>query len=129
MIFRSLDFIYIPSHAFETEVTYYTNVLGGELVFRVHGMGAKVAQIRLGEGPALLLADHLEGHVPILIYRVDHFEEALNDLEAHGWKRETAFEIPHGPCCSFVAEGGQRFAIYELARPEANAHFVGRMDD
>ena len=129
MLFGSLDFIYIPSHAFETELAYYTNVLGGELIFRVHAMDAKVAQIRLGEGPALLLADHLEGQTPILIYRVDHFEEALKALETRGWQRETVFEIPHGPCCSFVAEGGQRFAVYELLRPEANTHFAGRMDD
>ena len=37
-------------------------------------------------------------------------------------------EIPHGPCASFVAEGDQRFAIYELVRPDANAHFSGRID-
>jgi hypothetical protein len=37
-------------------------------------------------------------------------------------------EIPHGPCASFRAEGGQRLAVYELVRPEANAHFAGRID-
>ena len=37
-------------------------------------------------------------------------------------------EIPQGPCCSFQAPGGQRLAIYELARPEVEQHFVGRRD-
>jgi hypothetical protein len=38
------------------------------------------------------------------------------------------FEIPHGPCAAFRAEGGQRLAVYELTRPEATTHFDGRID-
>jgi hypothetical protein len=38
-------------------------------------------------------------------------------------------EIPHGPCASFRAPGGQRFAVYELVRPGAAEYFTGRIDD
>ncbi len=38
-------------------------------------------------------------------------------------------EIPHGPCASFGLPDGQRLAIYELVRPGAADHFVGRIDD
>jgi hypothetical protein len=31
--------------------------------------------------------------------------------------------------CVFHAPGGQRLAIYELTRPDANAHFMGRFDE
>ncbi len=34
-------------------------------------------------------------------------------------------EIPQGPCYTLTAEGGQRRAIYELTRPEANTYFLG----
>jgi hypothetical protein len=31
--------------------------------------------------------------------------------------------------CVFRAPGGQRLAVYELTRPDANAHFIGRFDE
>ncbi|TMK50894.1 MAG: hypothetical protein E6G59_09415 [Actinobacteria bacterium] len=55
-------------------------------------------------------------------------KRSLKELEQHGWQREETFEIPHGPCCSFAAPGGHRIALYQLARPEAGAHFEGRFD-
>ncbi|HEY3106296.1 MAG TPA: hypothetical protein VGJ49_05820 [Gaiellaceae bacterium] len=38
-------------------------------------------------------------------------------------------EIPHGPCASFRVAGGQRIAVYELVRANADEFFAGRMDD
>jgi hypothetical protein len=52
----------------------------------------------------------------------------VKELRAKGWKRGRSLEIPHGPCVSFATPGGQRVAIYELARPEVAEHFLGRMD-
>jgi hypothetical protein len=37
-------------------------------------------------------------------------------------------EIPNGPCATFRAPGGQRLAVYELTRPQADRLFVGRLD-
>jgi len=54
--------------------------------------------------------------------------EALKALKARGWKRGHTIEIPHGPLCSFSAPGGQRIAVYQLARPEVEEHFAGRRD-
>jgi hypothetical protein len=75
-----------------------------------------------------LLADHVEGDTPILVYRVPKLSEALASLAKQGWERETTFEIPHGPICSFRAPGGQRIALYQLTRPGAAATFEGRRD-
>lgn len=129
-LFLSLDFLYVPSRHPDREIAYYTGVLGGILQFRVKAMGTEVAGVKLSEqGPLVLLAEHLQGETPILIYRVGNFQEALRSLERRGWKRGVVLEIPHGPCCTFSAEGGQRLAIYELARPEATTHFLGRFDE
>ena len=127
--FGPLDFLYVPSSDVARDLAYFTDVLGGEVVFAIDGMGARVAAVRLSDEPPLvLLTDHLEGERPILVYRVDDLAEALAALEARGWEREGTFEIPHGPICSFTGPGGHRVAVYQLTRPEVGAHFEGRRD-
>jgi hypothetical protein len=92
-------------------------------------MGARVAALELAPTPPLLLlADHVEGETPILVYRVADLKQAMKHLAERGWSRTDTFEIPHGPICSFRAPGGQRLAIYQLTRPGAAEHFEGRRD-
>ena len=92
-------------------------------------MGTTVAAVQLSnEGPQVLLAGHLRGDTPILVYRVTNYDRAVATLKAAGLHELDELEIPHGPCAAFRAEGGQRLAIYELTRPEANDHFTGRVD-
>lgn len=127
--FERLDFVYMPSGDVASDVRYFSEVLGARLVFAVEGMGTRVAMVELtDEPPAILLAGHLEGDSPVLVYRVEDLDGAMHDLEARGWARERTFEIPHGPICSFTAPGGQRIAVYELTRPDAAAHLQGRRD-
>ena len=129
MAFESLDFSYHPSSDVKRDIAYFTDVLGGRLRFAVEGMGARVAAIELAAPPpTLLLADHVKGKTPILVYRVKRLRAALARLEKRGWEREATFEIPHGPICSFRAPGGQRIALYELTRPGAARSFEGRRD-
>jgi hypothetical protein len=124
-----LDFLYMPSRDVAADLGYFTEVLGGHVVFAIQAMGTRVAAVRLTEQPPLvLLADHLEGERPILVYRVPDLDAAMADLEARGWQRQHTLEIPHGPCCSFQTPGGHRVALYQLTRPEVAAHFEGRRD-
>ena len=128
-MFESLDFVYMPSRDAASDVEFFTSTLGARLVFAVEGMGTRVAMVELTDGPPrVLLAEHLEGDYPILVYRVENLASALDELESRGWHRGGTFEIPQGPICSFAAPGGQRIALYQLARPEVEAHFVGRRD-
>jgi hypothetical protein len=127
--FLSLDFLYVPTADPERDFAYYTTTLGGVPVFRIKSEGTEVSAVRLSEsGPLILLADHLEGELPILIYRVASLTGAKRALKQRGWTMEEEFEIPHGPICTFTAAGGQRLAIYELTRPNADEHFAGRFD-
>jgi hypothetical protein len=127
--FLSLDFVYMPSRDVAADMAYFTDVLGGRLVFAVEGMGTRVAMVELTEAPPrVLLAGHMEGDQPVLVYRVDDLERAMEDLAARGWQRESTFEIPHGPVCPFRTTGGHRLAIYQLVRPEGGEHFEGRRD-
>jgi hypothetical protein len=127
--FERLDFLYVPSRDVAADLAYFTEVLGGRVVFAIDAMGTRVAAVRLTEQPPLvLLADHLEGERPVLVYRVPDLDAAMADLEARGWRRQQTLEIPHGPCCSFQTPGGHRVALYQLTRPEVAAPFEGRRD-
>jgi hypothetical protein len=129
MTFQSLDFVYMPSSDVAADMAYFTDVLGGSLVFAVEGMGTRVAMVAMTEGPPrVLLAGHLEGDQPVLVYRVADLEQAMQELAARGWERESSFEIPHGPVCPFRTPGGHRLAIYQLVRPEVGEQFEGRRD-
>ena len=129
MTFQALDFVYMPSRDVAADMAYFTDVLGGRLIFAVEGMGTRVAMVELTEAPPrVLLAGHLEGDQPVLVYRVNDLKVAMRELEGRGWQRESTFEIPHGPVCPFRTPGGHRLAIYQLVRPEAGEHFEGRRD-
>jgi catechol 2,3-dioxygenase-like lactoylglutathione lyase family enzyme len=127
--FERLDFLYMPSTDVAGDIEYFTSVLGGHLVFAIEAFGTRVAMVRLSEDPPdLLLAGHLAGKRPILVYRVADLDAAMNDLEARGWEPQPRFGIPHGPVCAFHTPAGHRIAIYELTRPEANERLAGRRD-
>jgi len=127
-MFGSLDYIYTPADDVDGEAHRYVETLGAELVWKVRAMGTTVACVRVGEpGPAILLSGHLRGAGPILVYRVADYAAAVGELR----RRNVAvheLEIPHGPCATFTMAGGQRFAVYELARPDAAHMFDGRVD-
>ena len=127
--FGPLDFLYVPSRDVARDLAYFSDVLGGEVVFAIDGMGTRVAAVRLSDEPPLvLLTDHLEGDRPILVYRVTDHAAAVKELARRGWKPARALEIPQGPCSSFVTPGGQRIAVYQLTRPQVIGHFEGRKD-
>jgi hypothetical protein len=122
--FEQLDFLYTPSRDVAADMGYFTETLGGRVVFAIEAMGARVAAIELTTGPpTILLTDHIEGDRAILVYRVADLAATLAEQEARGWVREHTFDIPHGPCCSFNTPGGHRVALYQLTRPEAVGHF------
>ena len=124
----SLDFVYTPSRDVPADLLYFTN-LGGRVVFSIDSEGTKVAAIELTTGPPLVvLADHLGGERPILVYRVGDLRATAAELEHRGWEAERKLEIPQGPCSAFRTPGGQRVAIYELTRPDVAEHFSGRVD-
>ncbi len=111
------------------DASYFSGVLGGELIFAIQEWNTRVAMVRMSPMPPdLLFTDHVEGERPILIYRVADLAATLTRLESEGWEPEGVFEIPQGPCCSFRTSGGHRVAVYQPTRPEVVAHFNGRRD-
>jgi hypothetical protein len=127
--FEQLDFLYIPSSDVAADAAYFTDVLGGRMVFAIDAEGTRAAMVEMTDGPPrLIFTDHLEGERPIYIYRVENLKKSLTALTKRGWTREETFEIPQGPCCSFASPSGQRVALYQLTRPDVESHFAGRRD-
>ena len=130
MMFKSLDFLYVPAPDIEASVKYYTQVLGGELLWKMHAYGVWVACVSLSktEKPYILLADHIHKNDMMLIYQVENLDDAVKQLNAKGWKEENRVEIPPGPCCTFRDPAGNALVIYENTRPFVMQEFKGKID-
>jgi hypothetical protein len=124
-IFEALDFLYMPSRDPAAQLAHFETALGAEVVFAIAAFDTRVAMLRLGDGPALLLAGHLEGDRPVLVYRVAELEAAIERLAGSAGTR---FEIPFGPGCEVTVPGGHRLAIYQRTRPEMSERLGGRRD-
>ncbi len=128
-VFDRLEFIYLPSRDVAADVIHYTEGLGGELAFAIEAFATRVAMVRLSpDAPAVLLAGHLDGEQPVLVYRVPDLERAIGELEERGVELAARFEIPHGPGVELVNPGPQRVALFELTRPQRAGRLEGRRD-
>ena len=124
----SLDYLYVPAADVDAEAQRYAETLGAELVWKVRAMGTTVACLRVAEaGPAVLLSGHLQGPGAILVYRVEDYAATVRQLRERGVTVHE-LEIPHGPCATFTLAAGQRYAVYQLTRPDAVHLFDGRID-
>jgi len=128
MKIESLDFLYMPSADPAAELEWFAATLGAEVVFAIEAFGTRVAMLQPAAGPAVLLAGHLEGERPVLVFRVDSLDVAADELEAAGAQVSAEFGIPHGPVREVEVPGGHRIALYELTRPETAERLAGRRD-
>ncbi len=128
-MFDRLDFVYLPSDDVAADIERYTDGLGAELVFAIERFGTRVAMVRADpDGPALLLAEHLEGDQPILIFRVADLEAAGAELRGRGVELGAAFGMPYGHGVQVELPGPQRVAIYERAWGDHGDSLAGRRD-
>jgi hypothetical protein len=128
--FESLDFLYVPAPNIHESIRYYTSVLDGELLWKIHAYGVWVACVKLSnKEPYLLLADHIEKKDLMLIYRVDNLDKAASELRTRGWREDRRLEIPNGPCCTFRDPADNPIVIYENRRPHVMEEFKGRIDN
>jgi hypothetical protein len=128
-VFERLDFVYLPSRDVAADVARFTEGLGAKLAFAIERFETRVAMVRLNpHPPALLLAQHLQGEAPILVYRVRDLEAVVSDLRLRRVELAQRFEIPHGPGAELDLPGPQRLAVYQLTRPERVKAIEGRRD-
>jgi hypothetical protein len=128
MTLGRLDYLYTPSNDVAADARYLVDVVGGQLDFAIDDGGTRVAMVTLGDGPAILLTDHLDGDRTIHVYAVDDLAAATADLAKRGWSADRSLELPPGPAVTFRSPGGVRIALYEASRPFVIHSFRGRRD-
>jgi hypothetical protein len=127
-VFESLDFVYLPSRDVAADLRHFTEGMGGSVVFAIEAFGTRVAMVQLTDAPPpVLLAGHLAGDAPVLVYRVADLEQTTAQLTRRGVTVATRFGIPHGPGAELTIPGPQRVALYQLTRPAAD-RLAGRRD-
>ncbi|MEH7883694.1 VOC family protein [Bacillus sp. JJ1609] len=118
--FKKLMYLYMGTSDFESDFRYYQSVLGGKLHWAFEQFGAKVAAFELGEGPLLLIADHLNAPSCMPIFEINDLSAKVKELKNRGWQEEKGpIEIPNGPCYIFKDTSGNSFGIFENIRPTA----------
>ena len=84
--FGALRFLYVGTANFEQDLAFYREQLGAQRVWQFASFGARVAALRLGDGPLLLLADHRPAPSCMPIYEVADLEVTIQALTARGWQ-------------------------------------------
>lgn len=116
--FGTLRYLYVGSSDLQKDLDYYTTILGAKKVWDLSSFGTRVAALRLGQGPLLLLADHRPAKSCILIFQVEDLAAVSKRLREKGWKPEgEKFEIPEGPCYRFNDPSGNPLALLQIVRP------------
>jgi hypothetical protein len=128
-VFEQLDFIYQPSRDVAADLAFYESSLAAEVVFAIERFETRVAMVQLApDAPSVLLAEHLEGEAPILIFRVPDLAEAAAALAADGCALGGEFEMPYGVGVQVQMPGPNRLAIYEQTQGERGRSLKGRRD-
>jgi hypothetical protein len=128
-VFDRLDFVYLPSRDVAGDARHFSEGLQAEVVFAIEAFGTRVAMVQLAaDPPRLLLAEHLDGDQPVLVYRVAYLGRAIAELRDRHVDVVRQFEIPHGPGAEIRNPGPQRLALYQLTRPGADQRLAGRRD-
>ncbi|HLE96088.1 MAG TPA: hypothetical protein VI997_01850 [Candidatus Thermoplasmatota archaeon] len=114
-----LRFLYVGSSDVPRDRDRYVAALGASVVWDLHGFGANVAALRMGEGPLVLLASHRPAPSTMPVYEVPDLGAAKRALEAAGWEPDAEVEIPNGPCLVLHDASGNALALFEDVRPGA----------
>lgn len=116
--FGPLRFLYVGSSDVGRDLAAY-KAAGAEALWDKAAFGTRVAAVRAGPGPLVLLAGHRPaGHV-LPVCEVADLEGVAKRLRKAGWTvGGEAFEIPNGPCRLVKDPSGAEWALFEDRRPD-----------
>jgi predicted enzyme related to lactoylglutathione lyase len=113
-----LIYLYVGSDDVTSDVAFYRDHLGAEVVWHHRAMGTEVAAVRLGEGSMVLLADHREAPSILPIWTVDDIDAVRETLERSGWSGPMhRVEVPDGPCLLLQDPSGNQIGLLQRLRP------------
>ena len=80
--FGRLRFLYVGSTKFDEDLRYYTEGFGADVVWNVAAGGARVAALRVSDGPLFLLADHRPARSCLPVYETENLMSTVKSLRA-----------------------------------------------
>ena len=113
-----LRFLYVGSSDVGRDLKAYL-AAGAEEVWDKTAFGTRVAAVRTGPGPLVLLAGHRPAPSILPVHEVADLKAAAKLLRKSGWTAEgDAFEIPNGPCRLVKDPSGNELALFQDVRPD-----------
>lgn len=117
-----LVYLYVGVAETASELAFYDEALGADLVWRFKAFGADVAAVRVGTGPGplVVLADHRPVPSCLPIYAVRSVEACATWLHATGWSAAVhRVSVPDGPCLVLRDRSGNELGLLQQDRPGA----------
>lgn len=113
-----LRFLYLGSADVGNDVAAYV-AAGATVVWDKTAFGTRVAAVRLGPDPLVLIAGHRPSPSILPVYQVEDLAAAVKRLRKAGWAIEgETFEVPNGPCRLVKDPSGNELALLEETRPD-----------
>jgi len=113
-----LRFLYLGSKDVGKDVAAYI-AAGATVVWDKTAFGTRVAAVRLGPDPLLLLAGHRPSPSILPVFQVDDLEAETGRLRTAGWTvAGEVFEVPNGPCRLVKDPSGNDLTLLQETRPD-----------
>jgi hypothetical protein len=114
----TLRFLYVGSSDVGRDLAAYVAV-GGIVVWDKTAFGTRVAAVRMGPEPLILLAGHRPSPSLLPVFQVDDLKAAVKTLRKAGWTLEgETFEVPNGPCRLVKDPSGNEVTLLQETRPD-----------
>ena len=113
-----LRFLYLGSADVGKDLAAYA-AAGATVVWDKTAFGTRVAAVRIGPDPLLLLAGHRPSPSLLPVFQVDDLKAETKRLRQAGWTLEgDVFEVPNGPCQLARDPSGNEVTLLQETRPD-----------
>lgn len=113
-----LRFLYLGSADVGRDLAAYV-AAGGTVAWDKTAFGTRVAAVRLGPDPLLLLAGHRPSPSILPVFQVDDLGAETDRLRKAGWTvAGEVFEVPNGPCRLVKDPSGNELTLLQETRPD-----------
>lgn len=114
-----LRFLYLGSADVGRDLAAYVAAAGGTVAWDKTAFGTRVAAVRLGPDPLLLLAGHRPSPSILPVFQVDDLGAETDRLRKAGWTvAGDVFEVPNGPCRLVKDPSGNELTLLQETRPD-----------
>ncbi len=114
----TLRFLYLGSADVAKDLAAYA-AAGGTVIWDKAAFGTRVAAVRMGADPLILVAGHRPAPSLLPVFQVGDLKAQVKRLRKAGWSIEgETFEVPNGPCRLVKDPSGNELTLLQETRPD-----------